>query len=177
MPVGRIRCDLHLNGGSRKLILAAGPNETAEHLALKLSAYFLFWDFEPIVGASARHPALLNQEFLPDLLALNDAGEASLWVECGHVTMHKLMKLTRRFPNARLVVVQSGPREAERTRRDLQDQVDRHAKIEILAWPHGQFASWMDILAEKTEAYGESGGLSINAVVNEHPLAVDLLRY
>ena len=34
----KFRCDLHLNGGSRKLILMPGPNETVEHLALKLAA-------------------------------------------------------------------------------------------------------------------------------------------
>ena len=78
-----LRCALHVNGGERKLHLALGPNEKEEHLALKLAACLLFWDLEPIVDASPKHPALLGQEYLPDVLAVDAAGEAVLWVDCG----------------------------------------------------------------------------------------------
>ncbi len=173
----KFRCDLHLNGGSRKLILMPGPNETTEHLALKLSAYLLFWDFDPIVQVSAKHPALLNQEFLPDLLALDDSGQARIWIECGNVAMNKLTKLPRRFPWSRIVVLKATEREAARLRRDLQDQSDRDDKIEVLGWPTGLFDDWMGALRENTEVYGESGGMTINAVVNEIPFVAELKRY
>lgn len=170
----KIRCDLHLNGSARKLLLVPGPNETGEHLALKLAAYLLFWDEQPIVEASSKHPALANQEFIPDLMALDDSGDIRLWVECGQVTMHKLGKLTRRIPQARLVVVKATEREAARLRQDLKDQLDRQEKVEVLSFPGTKFKEWLGTLREKTEVYGEGGGLMLNAVVNEHPIVAEL---
>jgi len=155
-------------------MLFPGPNETVEHLALKLAAYILFWEFELIVQPSAKHTALLNQEFIPDLMGLNDAGEVKLWVECGQVSMNKLTKLTRRFPYARVVVIKENERESERFRQDLKDQHDHDEKIEVLSWPAQQFKEWMRALQEKTEVFGEGGGLSLNVVINEHPLVAEM---
>lgn len=173
----KIRCDLHVNGSSRKLILVPDLNETPEHLALKLSAYVLFWDEQPIVEASSRHPALQGQEFVPDLMALEEDGSIGLWVECGQVTLHKLEKLTRRLPVSRIVVMTSSERSALRLRQDLRERLDRQEKVEILAWPSHEFKAWLAALLEKTEVYGEGGGLLLNIVVNEHPLAAELKRF
>ncbi len=171
----KIRCDLHVNGGARKLLLVPGATETGEHLALKLAAYLLFWDFDPVVGASSKHPALADQEFIPDLMALDEGGAVRLWVECGNVAWHKLNKLVRRCPGARLVVLKSTHREAGRLRADVDEKLGRSERLEILSWPDGGFSRWLAALGEKTEAYGEAGGRSFNLVVNETPFDVDLL--
>ncbi|MBI5630004.1 MAG: YaeQ family protein [Elusimicrobia bacterium] len=172
----KIRCDLHVNGGSRKLLLVPGPNETGEHLALKLAAYLLFWDWEPVVEASAKHPALAAQEFIPDLMALDQGGEIRLWVECGQVSLHKLGKLLRRLPQARIVALKADERQARRLRKDLGDCLERSKRVEIWAWPEGSFKSWIACVAEKTEVYGESRGLMLNAVVNERPIVAELKK-
>lgn len=169
----KIRCDLHVNGALRKLLLVQGPNETPEHMALKLAAYLLLWDAQPIMGAGVKHPALCNQEFIPDVMALNDAGEVRLWAECGQVTLHKLGKLVRRLPQARLVVMKATEREALRLRQDLKDKLDRSEKIEILGWPGPLFKEWLAALAEKTEVFGEAGGHMLNVVINEKPLVAE----
>lgn len=169
----KIRCDLNINGANRKPYLVAGPNEPAEHLAHKLAAYILFWDHEPIIDATTKTPALANFEFLPDLIALDDGGEASLWVECGTITMHKLTKITRRMPRCRVVVIKESEREAARLRQDLSDQFDRPEKVEILAWPGRSYREWLGAVADKTEAFGEAEGLMINAVVNDAPFVIE----
>lgn len=173
----KIRCDLHLNGGSRKLLIVPGASETGEHLALKLAAYLLFWELEPQVEVSAKHPALADFEFMPDVLALDEGGGVKLWVECGKVTMHKMDKLVRRLPYARLVVLKETEREARRLRSDLAEGLEKGARFEILAWPGESFREWLGALREKTEVYGEAGGNSFNLVVNEHALAVELKSY
>ncbi len=173
----KLRCDLHVNGGSRKLLLVPGPNEPDEHLALKLAAYLLFWDREPIMAATTKTPALAQYEFLPDVLGLDEAGDIRLWVECGTATMHKLGKLTRRLSRGRIVVLKTTSREAERLRRDVGDQLDKPHRVEILAWPGSSFRDWTNAVGERTEVYGEASELSINAVVNERPFAVDLQKY
>jgi len=169
----KIRADLHINGGARKPYLVSGPNELDVHLAHKLAAYVLFWDDEPMLDANAKTPALASFEFLPDLIALDDAGEAKLWVECGTTTMHKLTKITRRAPRCRIVVLKENARDAARLRKELAEQFDRPERVEILAWPPGQFKAWCAAVGEKTEAYGEASGHMINAVVNETPLVVE----
>ena len=173
----KLRCDLHVNGGARKLVLVPAAHETAEHLGLKLASYLLFWDLNPVVGASPRHPALAGQEFAPDLMALDDAGAVRLWVECGKVTLHKLGKLTRRLPGTRLVVLKASENEAQRLRLEMKERLDRGDAVEILAWPGGQFGQWMEALQDKTEIYGEAGARTLNIVVNERPLVAELKAF
>ena len=173
----KIRCDLHVNGGSRKLLLVPAPNETGEHLALKLAAYILFWNDEPIVSASAKHPALAGQEFIPDLMALDDSGAIRLWIECGHTTMNKLSKLIRRLPQADIVALQASEREAARLRADLTAQVGRQERVRILSWPGALFKDWLAVIGEKTEVYGEGNGLLINTVINERPFAAEMIVF
>lgn len=173
----KLRCDLHVNGGMRKLLIVQGPNEPAEHMALKLSAFLLFWDYEPILDAGVKTPALANFEFLPDVLALDEGGAAKLWVECGSATMHKLSKLTRRLPQARLVVIKESPRQARRLREDVEEQLDRPGQIEIIAWPDDAFADFASRVREKNEVYGEAGGLLLNLVLNDHPVAAELKTF
>ncbi len=173
----KIRADLTINGENRRSLLVAGPNELDSRLANKLAAYILFWNDAPILDASAKTPALAAFEFLPDLLALDAAGEATLWVECSTTTLHKLTKITRRAPRARIVILKETERDAERLRRDLDAQFDRPERVEILAWPGAQFKDWCAAVGETTEAYGEADGRMINAVVNERMLVVEFKRF
>lgn len=173
----KIRGDLHVNGGSRKPYLVGGPNEPDDHLAHRLAAYILFWDYEPILEASAKTPALANFEFMPDLIGLDEAGEAKLWVECGTVTYHKLTKITRRAPQCRIVVMKEHERDAARLRAELTAQFDRPERVEILAWPGAAYRDWCRVVADKTEVFGEASGHMINAVVNEVMVLVEFKSF
>ena len=168
-----LRCDLHLNGGHRKLILSPHADETVDHLALKVSAFLLLWGEEPQVDPSAKHPALLGQEFRPDLLALNERGEARLWIECGKVSLNKLSKVSRRFPYAQIIVVKESPEDGRRLRRDLAQESLRRT-VDLWTWPAEAFREWRNALGERIEVFGESGVRSLNLVINETPIAVDL---
>ena len=173
----KIRAELHINGGMRKPYLVTGPNEPDEHLAHKLAAYILFWNDEPMLDATSRLPALANFEFVPDLLALDDSGDAKLWVECSSITHHKLTKITRRAPNCRIVVIKEYARDAARLRQELTEQFDRPERVEIFGWPDGAYKQWLAAVGDKVEVFGEADGRMINAVVNETPLVVEFESY
>jgi hypothetical protein len=173
----KIRCDLHVNGENRKLLLVPGPNELGERLALKLAGFLLFWTFDPKVDASIKTPALAQFEFLPDLVGLDDGGEIVLWVDCQTTTMNKLSKLTRRLPRARLVVLKEDERGAARLRADVEAGIDRPQRIEILSFPGTGFREWFGFLGEKAEVYGDSTERLINVVVNGHPVAADFKAF
>jgi hypothetical protein len=172
-----IRCDLHLNGENRKLLLVPGPNEIGERLALKLAAFLLFWRFDPKVDASVKTPALTRFEFLPDVVALDEGGEIVLWVDCQTTTMNKLDKLIKRLPYARIIVFKEDERGAARLRADVTAKLEKAERIEIVCFPGAQFKDWVSCLREKTEVFGESGELMINAVVNEVPLVAEMKTF
>jgi uncharacterized protein YaeQ len=169
----KIRADLTVNGETRRPFLVTGPNELDAHLAHKLAAYVLFWSYDPLLDASAKTPALAAFEFMPDLIGLDPAGEIVLWVECGTTTMHKLTKVTRRAPRARVVVLKENERGASQLRAELDSSFDRPERVEVLAWPDGQFKAWCAAVTEKTEAFGDASGHMINVVLNEAMFVVE----
>ena len=173
----KIRCELSINGADRRPYLVCGPSEPDDHLAHRLAAYILFWNYEPILDATTKTPALNNFEFLPDLLALDAGGNAVLWVECGSSTMNKLTKITRRMPQCRLVIIKESERAGARLREELQAQFDRPEKVEILAWPGKSYRDWVAAVTDKTEAFGEAEGNMINAVVNNTPFVVEFVSF
>lgn len=172
-----IRCEFNLNGGKRRLVMARGPEETWEHVALRLASCALFWPLEPKVEISPKHPALGGIEFRPDFVALNAAGEVGMWGECGNVSLNKLDKLTRRFPGARIVVLKASEREARRMRSDLEDGVERQGRIEIRGFQEADFSVWRQAVDEKVELFGEASEHSFNLVINNTPLACDVISY
>jgi len=171
----KLRCELHLNNTLSRVILVQKPEETLDHLALKLAGYAMFHDRNPIVEPSAQHPALAGGDHKPDVMVLNDAGEIAIWIECGAVSEHKLGKVSRRYPNARFVVIKKSIREADRLRETLRDEVRNDDRIEIWTWPEGTYVSWLNALGEKTEIFGDAHERSMNLVVNEQAYLVDLV--
>lgn len=172
----KLRCELHLGQDVLRLLLVPKAEEKLDHLALKLAAFVMFWKREPVVEPSSDHPALAGFDIKPDVMALNIYGQIDLWIECGSVTLHKLDKITRRFPQTRIVVLKGTHRESERLRNDLNDEV-RHAKrIEIWHWPEDRFKEWLRAMGEKTEIFGEATEKMMNLVVNEVAYAVDFLE-
>jgi hypothetical protein len=171
------RCEFHVNGGRRKVIVAQGPQETFDNLALRLAGYVLFWELEPQMEISPKHPALERVEFHPDFIALDAAGDVALWGECGNVSLNKLDKLTRRYPHARIVVLKPSPADGRKMREDLEASVDRHARVEVLSWRPEDFALWRGAVSEAVEVFGEATERSLNLVINQVPLAADLLSH
>src|SRR3989344_866350 len=163
----QIRCSIHLGGKAKKLVLVSQETETLDHMALKLAAFVFFFDQNPQVEISPKHPAISDQEFRPDLIALNEAGGTKLWVECGNVATHKLDKLIRRNRNARLAVFKATLREAKNLREAFEkNDIPNSERVEIFTFPEGQFEDWKGVLSEAVEIYGELSGTGLNLVAN-----------
>lgn len=172
----QIRCSVQIDTDCRKVILASQENETPEHLALKLAAFVIFFNSNPLMDVSLKHPALAGQEFRPDLLALNESGEIKLWVECGTVTSHKLDKLTRRYRNGRIVVLKETLHEAETLRKTIEKhKIQGRDRVEIWAFPCQMFQEWFAAMGETADIVGESMERSFNLVMNAVPLEFDFL--
>jgi uncharacterized protein YaeQ len=117
---------------------------------------------------------MAGQEFRPDLVALNDAGEIKLWIECGNVTVNKMDKLIRRYREARIVVLKETVHEAQNLRKMLaKNDIAHSERIEVLAFPGDSFKEWFRAIEETVEIVGEAGEKSFNLVVNAVPLSFD----
>lgn len=173
----KIRCELMVNDEKRRLVLVPHESETSESLALRLAAIVLFFDDEPAAELSAKHPALAGQEYRPDCVALDEGGRVKLWVEAGKTTANKLDKVTRRYPDARIVVLTAGEHDARRMRQLVDDKVPRSKLLEIWSFRKDDFRQWHDALREDTYVIGEANGASLNLVINDVALAVDLVKF
>lgn len=173
----KLRCDLQVNDGKRRLLLVPYASELPDHLALRLAAVVLFWDYEPSAELSAKHPALADQEFTPDCIALDEAGRVKLWVEVGRTTANKLDKLTKRYSDARIVVLTSNERDAKKMRALADDKVTRNKGLEIWSFRREDFHAWFGALREDTYVAGEARDHSMNLVINDVPLALELVKF
>jgi len=168
----KIRALLHFTEKSSAVLLTPIQQETADHLLLKLAASILFHNQEPIVAPSSQHPALREQDFLPDLFHVNDRNEVTLWIECDKTTVHKMEKVAKRYRDARLVMLMMQPLEAKQMAANVPDE--KWNRWEIYAFALGAFDRWRQIIRESNDVMGEADERSMNLVVNEDVYVTDL---
>jgi len=89
---------LRIRAGGRTLVLAKRAGESTAHVLLKAIGYARYAPDYPDV----RIEAPIGLRYKPDLVALDDAGEPRLWIECGHVDREKVRRLVRRYPRTHL---------------------------------------------------------------------------
>ena len=169
-----LRCELNINGGSRRIIIVGNDEETHEHLALRLAAAVLFFDGEPVEPGPG-DPALADIGFVPDLMVPDGIGGMKVWIECGNVAVNKLTKVARRIKDGRLVLLKEDVEGGRRLREVIKKEINKGERIEVWAWSRPDFARWTSALKESNYIYGEAAGQSLNLVLNEAAFSVDLI--
>ena len=169
-----LRCELNINGGSRRVIIVGNDEETHEHLALRLTAAILFFDKEPC-EPGPNDPVLADIGFVPDLMVPDGIGGVAVWVECGNVAENKLAKVARRIKEGRLVLLKEDEHSGRRQRGGVDKEVRNGEWVEVWAWPRAEFARWNAAIKETNYVYGEASGQSLNLVLNDTAFSVDLV--
>lgn len=169
-----LRCELNINGGSRRVIVVGKEEEPHEHLALRLAAAILFFDGEPMEPGPADH-ALADIGFVPDLMVPDGIGGIKVWIECSTVANNKLTKVARRIKDGRLVILKEDPDSGRRLREVIKKEIRNGEKLEVWAWPRAEFARWNAALKESNYVFGEASGQSLNLVLNDEAFSVDLV--
>jgi uncharacterized protein YaeQ len=171
-----IRCELNVNGKTRRILLVAKEEETLDHVALRLAAAILFFDGDPALDVGPSDPLLADIGFTPDLLVPDGTGGVSVWIECGNVATNKLTKVARRVKEGRVVIMKETPDAGARQREVVKREIPRADNIEVLAWPKADFARWTGVLKESSYVYGEASGHSFNLVLNDQAFDVQLVN-
>jgi uncharacterized protein YaeQ len=169
-----VRARIHLNGRDATVTLYQGLQESADHLFLKLAAALFFFDRQASVQMGATDPALQGQEYFPDFMATDVAGAVTLWIECGKTTVHKLQKVSKRFRDARILVLTAQPQQALQQAQDAASEGLRN--VEAWSFPRGAFGQWMRLAGEQNDIIGEANETSLNVVINGGSFVVDLER-
>ncbi|OGR68427.1 MAG: hypothetical protein A2081_04625 [Elusimicrobia bacterium GWC2_61_19] len=170
-----VRCELNVNGKTRRVLVVAKEEETPEHVALRLTAAILFFDGEPALDVSPSDPMLEDIGFVPDLLVPDGVGGIAAWIECGNVAENKMTKVARRIKEGRFVILKENPEGGRRLREVIKKEVRNGEFIEVLAWPRAEFARWTAAIKESSYVYGEASGHSLNLVLNEAVFDVQLI--
>lgn len=171
----KIRSKIQL--GDRDFISQLYPllSETDDHLRLKLAAQILFHEKSPqLITAPQQHPALAGQDFAPDFLLADDTNVVTLWIECGKTTSHKLDKVTKRFRDARILMLIAELLEAQQIANTLESEGNK--RIEVWCFAPGEFSRWRKIVAEQNDIIGEATESSMNLVINGEIFVTDLKR-
>lgn len=115
-----------------KLIIGAFENESGGHIALKLVAYLMFLDRRPHIDEDA------GWHFVPDLIARDDSGSITLWVDCGRVSMKKVDTIaTKVRSNIDFFVFRKTQREMEQFYRDIKDKVKQIQNVKCVSFDDG----------------------------------------
>jgi len=171
----KIRASIHLGQKSFSLQLFPVLQETGDHLLLKLAAGIFFHDREPVtVSSPQQQSALAGQDFAPDLIAVDLTNRVTFWVECGKTTLHKLDKVTKRFRDARIVMLLAHPQEARQMAEALEGE--ENTRIEVWSFRQGEFDRWKALVQEQNDIIGEATETSMNLVINNEMFMTELQR-
>jgi hypothetical protein len=81
------------------LVLKKRAGESTAHVILKAIGYARYQPIYP----DLRVEVPIGLRYKPDLVALDEADEPRIWIECGHVDREKVRRLVRRYPRTHLV--------------------------------------------------------------------------
>lgn len=169
----KIRSSIHLNGDSANLNLFPTIQETVEHLVLKLAGSLFFFGWRPTIETGATHPALQSQEYYPDLMATDEGGQITLWIECGKTTSHKLEKASKRFRQARILVLTPQPLQGEQQAKMVKEE---NLRVEVWSFDRGEYDRWLQLVRDRNDIIGESTESTLNLVINAQPYMTQLIR-
>lgn len=135
--------DVTCNGTRRKLVLARSAGESVRHVSLKLLAYLLYFDDEPVIEIR------VGQHYKPDLVC-RDGHDVTLWVECGEVGVKKLDRVSTKNHRARVVVVKPTRGTAEQYKLAAEKRLKRPERVTYLAFDDGFLRSFVEAFSTRT---------------------------
>lgn len=143
------------------LVYGRGEHEPDDHVALRLLAYLLFYRDDLKMGKD------VGEEYLPDLVALDAAGDLDVWVECGATSLRKVGKLSRRHPRMRLYLLRSTRRMAADMVVALEEELREGARVSVLAFEAGFVDAVAGAIRGRNELYcNVDGGVEVELSIN-----------
>ena len=117
---------------TEKLVIGAFSNEGGDTIALKLLAYLMFIKKRPRLDED------IDWNFIPDLVARDDAGDISLVVDCGSVSTKKADTIaTKVRDRIEYFVFRKTVREMDEFYKQIQDKVKHLQNVKCVSFDDG----------------------------------------
>ncbi|MBS1992395.1 MAG: YaeQ family protein [Cyanobacteria bacterium SZAS LIN-2] len=124
-----IQASTDKNSHSEKLVIVAFDNESGEHIALKLLAYLMFIERHPHIDEDA------GWHFTPDLIARDEGGDITLWVDCGSVSVKKVDTIATKVRSSiDFYIFRSTEREMDNFYRIIKDKVKHIQNVKCISF-------------------------------------------
>ena len=130
-----------------KIVIGQIEYETLEHVVLKFLGWCVFYHERLAIEKK------IDDLFEPDLVLQGYDGTVHLWVECGKVSIHKLNKLTKRYPGSRIYVLLASERDARQMAEQIRKKVDKPAAIRLVAFTEDVVGTFLPTLMNKNEVW------------------------
>ncbi len=120
------------NEQTEKLVISAFNNESGSTIALKLIAYLMFIKRRPRIDEDA------GWQVVPDLLARDDSGAISLWIDCGTVSAKKADTIATKVRDSiEFYVFRRTEKEMDAFYKQIQDKVKHLQNINCISFDEG----------------------------------------
>jgi uncharacterized protein YaeQ len=120
------------NEQTEKLVIAAFNNESGSTIALKLIAYLMFIKRRPRIDEDA------GWQVVPDLIARDDSGAITLWVDCGSVSTKKADTIATKVRDSiEFYVFRRTEREMDQFYKGIQDKVKHLQNVNCISFDEG----------------------------------------
>ena len=157
-----------------KLVVEKSGGESLRHILQKVCAYLLFCEDKPQIE---RRLTDNKRDYRPDVVAFDEQGNVTLWVDCGQIHVRKVDDLTRRYPHARIVIVKIDRREMEAYAREAQKKVKRIERVEFLAFDDGFLAQIEPLLGHLNTVRASFDGTTLELNWNGTQLTSKVYSY
>ena len=156
-----------------KFVVEKREGESLRHILQKVCAYLLFREEKPQIE---RRLSDDKRDYRPDVVAINEMGKVTLWVDCGQIAVRKVDDLTRLHPDARIVIVKIDRREMEGYIREAKKKVKRIERVEFLAFDDGFLAKMEPLIGHLNTIQATFDGTTLELIWNGTPLASNVYR-
>lgn len=114
-----------------KLVLEKRSGESMRHIVLKILGFLLYYDRSPRIELRVSED---KRDYRPDVVAFDEQGQITLWVDCGQIAVRKVDDLTRQFPDAEIVIIKPTDREMESYAREAAKKVRRIERVQFFGF-------------------------------------------
>lgn len=142
----RLRLDILLNDAfagtydtRERLIVLKQPGESMGHVVMKVLGWMLHYC--PGIQIERR----VGQHYKPDVVALDDVGVPTVWIDCGMTSARKLAAIIRRNPDTRFVIVKRRLSKLRRYIEHVQPDLPEDPPLHFLAFDN----EFVPMLAEQ----------------------------
>jgi uncharacterized protein YaeQ len=145
---------------TEKLVIGAFNNEAGSTIALKLIAYLLFIKRRPRIDEDA------GWQVVPDLIARDDSGAITLWIDCGTVSTKKADTIATKVRDSiEFYVFRRTEKEMGQFYKQIQDKVKHLQNVNCISFDEG----FIDGIGESLDRTN-----NLDAYVSEDMLTVTI---